>query len=524
MAKRTIRVLVAVVCIMAFPPHTPSAADIRAVPAAMAHPSPWDTDYFVNAEAGNDANAGTTPKGAWRTVARVNRTQFGPGDRVHFAGGQTFTGTINLTTAASENPDRAIVLTSYGEGRAIIDGGTGCGIIIRECKSITIEGLDIHGAGRNNGSAGDGIVLDRSKDVKIDRVSVSGFTGSGIKVRGGEKIRITNVRAHDNGFAGISTVAADGDAQERIEKLYIANCTAENNPGCPLVRDNHSGNGIVVSGVQGGLIEYCEAANNGWDMPWDGNGPVGIWAWRSNNVVIQHCVSHDNKTSERGKDGGGFDLDGGVTNSILQYNLSYQNEGAGFALCQYPGASVWKNNTIRYNISIDDGRKNGQAGILIWSANDGMSDALIHNNTIVNAFGHGVFHESGQRVSGLVFRNNLFSVSASGERFILGDHAGSTYENNLYWSPRCNELGNAQPSVEFDPRPLQADPKLHRPDLAAGLSVDTKNPATLQSCTLKEDSPCLEAGLVIDGGGSRDFWGNGLRQDRAPDIGAHQRN
>ena len=42
----------------------------------------------------------------------------------------------------------------------------------------------------------------------------------------------------------------------------------------------------------------------------------------------QYCFSHDNKTSPEGLDGGGFDFDGGITNSLMQYNLAMNNEGA----------------------------------------------------------------------------------------------------------------------------------------------------------------------------------------------------
>jgi hypothetical protein len=99
--------------------------------------------------------------------------------------------------------------------------------------------------------------------------------------------------------------------------------------------DNHSGSGILISGTDSAIVEYCLAKNNGWDQPWEGNGPIGIWAYHSNNVIIQHCIAHSNKTNPKGWDGGGFDFDGGVTNSVMQYNLSYNNMGPGYGLYQY---------------------------------------------------------------------------------------------------------------------------------------------------------------------------------------------
>src|SRR5207244_3991528 len=153
---------------------------------------------------------------------------------------------------------------------------------------------------------------------------VSDFRVAGISTGGDVNSRVTRVDAHDNGGAGIETYG-DHAGMPISRNLYIGNCRARNNPGDPKNRDSHSGSGIVVGGVDGVLIEYCEASNNGWDMPRQGNGPVGIWGWNCNRLTIQHCISHHNRSP--GLDGGGFDLDGGVTNSFLQYNLSYENAG-----------------------------------------------------------------------------------------------------------------------------------------------------------------------------------------------------
>ena len=103
-------------------------------------------------------------------------------------------------------------------------------------------------------------------------------------------------------------------------------CTV-NNPGDPTNLTNHSGNGIVVGHCTNVLIDHCMATNNGWDMPRIGNGPVGIWCYEADSVVIQHCLSYRNKTSVGGADGGGFDFDGGVTNSIIQYCLVLRKPG-----------------------------------------------------------------------------------------------------------------------------------------------------------------------------------------------------
>ena len=83
-------------------------------------------------------------------------------------------------------------------------------------------------------------------------------------------------------------------------------------------------------------------------------GPVGIWAWNSDQVTIQFCKSHDMATANNA-DGGGYDLDGATTNSVIQYNVSWDNHGYGYQLYDF----FWgphQNNTVRYNVTIGDGK------------------------------------------------------------------------------------------------------------------------------------------------------------------------
>jgi hypothetical protein len=485
------------------------------------------TTYYVDGEIGEDRNEGASEIHPWRSVDRVNRMIFRPGDRSLFSGGQTFAGTIRLDSNSSGTTKQKDVVTSYVEGRATIDGGNGGGLVADGCEHIVVKNLNFLGPGRKDGNTADGIKLLHTRDVAVMHVEVSGFRGAGIMTFGDKKSCITHVYAHDNGYAGIAVRSV---SKATTEDLYIAYCTAENNPGDPSVRDNHSGNGIVVGGVKHGTIEFCEAMNNGWDMPREGNGPVGIWAWHSDQVVIQHCISHHNQSP--GADGGGFDFDGGMTNSIIQYNLSYCNAGAGYGLYQYHGAHTWKDNTIRYNISVDDGHKNSQSGIHVWAASKNMSHAEIYNNTIINRTGHavGYIHD----IPGLNFRNNLF---ITGSTPIHGPHSRSRYVRNFYWclgergfdADGCHSIeewsaATGQEKAGEKIVGLYADPKLIMPDPEAEVLTKPMSPYTLQVCMLQAGSPCIGAGIPIPDSGGHDFWGNGVPKGKPPAIGAHERS
>jgi hypothetical protein len=478
-------------------------------------------NYYISAM-GNDSNPGTKPQ-PWQSVVKVNGTDFKPGDNVLFEGGKTFAGTINVDKNDSGTGDRKIVITSYGTGRAVIDGGNGTGLIADGCNHLIVKNLNFIGSGRKAGNTKNGVCIFDLHGAEIDNVDVSGFRSNGILGRGIRDIRITNVHAYENGHAGICV--GGSRSNRRSKNVYIGYCVAQNNPGDPSNLTNHSGNGIVAGNVDGAVIEYCQAMNNGWDMPRKGNGPVGIWAWNADKVIIQFCIAHDNKSP--GQDGGGFDLDGGVTNSVVQYNLSYNNEGPGYFLCQYPSAPVFKNNIVRYNISQNDCTKNNRrSGIDIYAANAQMSDCKIYNNTIYNSKGAGIAF-GGLDVPGVVIRNNIFICAGE---LISGEAKRGRFENNIYWA--VDDRGLTFDGYSFEQWIVRTgqekigdkvvgkhvDPLLIEPG-GATLTDPTKL-ATLKAYRLKIGSPCSGAGIPIENNGGRDFWGNKVPEEERPPIGA----
>ena len=97
------------------------AAVVGAVYPAAASP----TTYYVDARGGDDAHAGTSPGAAWRSLAKVNRYRFAPGDRIVFRNGRTWTGTLRLSSHGT--PGRPITVGSYGLGpRPVVTGGETC--------------------------------------------------------------------------------------------------------------------------------------------------------------------------------------------------------------------------------------------------------------------------------------------------------------------------------------------------------------------------------------------------------------
>jgi hypothetical protein len=326
-----------------------------------------------------------------------------------------FPGPLKLPSGVAGRPGHPIVITSYGKGKAVIDGGAGSALGLFKAAYITLSNLEFRGAGRKDGNKESGLVLNTCRHIKVSDLLLDGFQKSGIYIYRSSFIEILRSTAKDNGYAGI---AAEGPYATRdCDHLIIKDCRAENNPGDPTNLTNHSGNGIVVGYCRNILIEGCIATNNGWDMPRIGNGPVGIWAFEADSVTIRHCISFRNRTAKGAEDGGGFDLDGGVAHSEVAFCLSYENEGSGFGLFQYAGASPWHDNSVHDCVSNNDGLvSTADAGVYIWNSSRDprqLRNCKFYNNVIYNTKGAAIHYATEGEHSGFRFYQNAFIAADS---------------------------------------------------------------------------------------------------------------
>ncbi|WP_224996420.1 right-handed parallel beta-helix repeat-containing protein [Cesiribacter sp. SM1] len=510
--------------------------------------------YYVS-PSGNDQHTGTSPGQAWASVANISTNAFQAGDSILFEGGQVFAGSLFFGPATAGTPTEPLVISSYGNGWATIFSGEAAGLKAYNTAGFHISRLKFEGSGRTrNSSTGIDFYLDlpgiSMSYIHIDSVEVSGYQRTGILIgswngsSGFEGVRITNAVVHDNGEAGIATYA---EAVLAHRNFYVAHCRVYNNSGLPERTDHHSGSGIMLGGIDGATVEYCEAYNNGWLNAWKGGGPVGIWGYHCNNLVIQYNESHHNR-SGTAKDGGGFDLDGGCTNCTMQYNYAHDNEGPGYLIAQYPNAPVMKGLVVRYNISENDARVGNYGAIHLWStgANGGIQDAQIYNNTVyLTPSGRGnpraVFVQSGG-VRNVSFRNNIFQISANLELVYVDVLTDLRFEGNNYWASggsfkvrwgktlhnsldKWREL-TTQEKVGGMARGYFLDPAL----IAAGNGGTLSDPVklhTLQAYQLREASPLIGKGLDLalqfgTDAGKTDFWRNNIVARKDLSIGAHQ--
>lgn len=415
-----------------------------AVGCHSAPPGP-PRDYCFSPD--GDDNATGTLERPMKSIGRANRLRLNPGDRLLFEGGRSFAGNLLLDEDDTGADDLPVQVASYGDGWAVIEAGEGAGVSVRDAGWVRVADLVVRGSGgiatgppgRSRHSGVD-FVNERKGGrrlgaVEIENVEVSGFGGDGISIRGDapdrgpagfDGVRIERCVARDNLRGGIAvTGETGGGVYDRSPSRYahsnvaIRHCLVAGNTGDPSAsRDNRSGSGIYLQGVENAAVEHCEAVGNGALNRSRTGGPVGIWASVSTGVTIQFCRSHRNRTGGR-HDGGGFCLDGGVTHSTMQHNVSEENDGSGFGLYQYAGAPPARHNAVRHNLSRNDGRRNGYAGIHCWDGWEdgrGLTNVIIESNEVVT----GPSSVAERRPAALwiqsplsdaVIRNNRFSAT-----------------------------------------------------------------------------------------------------------------
>jgi len=106
---------------------------LPAAPAAAA--------TFYVSPSGSDSNPGTA-SAPWRTVGKVDRSRFAPGDAILFRGGSSFTDST-LTPPSSGSAAAPIRFGSYGVGRATISNSGGAVWLAPGAHDLSFANLDL---------------------------------------------------------------------------------------------------------------------------------------------------------------------------------------------------------------------------------------------------------------------------------------------------------------------------------------------------------------------------------------------
>ena len=346
--------------------------------------------YYVDSRAGDDSSPGTSPKKAWRSLEKVNATCFQPGDRVVFRAGSTWSGQLIIT--ARGEPGRPVVFEAQGRGacpRIDAGGRFEDTVLLSNAQHVVFRGFELTNTGANGGSTNSPprravhILCDNVgtlTNIVVSDLYIHDVNGTQRIKNNGGIIFTTRGEKIPSRFDGLRierNIIWRVDRSGIVAQSYHANRTRWFPSTNVVIRDNWlgdiGGDGITPWATDGCLVEHniVQGANER-----AGTYNAGIWPWSTDNTVMRLNRASGVKTL---LDGQGFDSDYNSHNTLIEFNLSHDNEG-GFLLICTPGRRNEKENcgnvgTIaRYNISRHDGARTFHV--------TAAEQTLVHDNAV----------------------------------------------------------------------------------------------------------------------------------------------
>lgn len=484
------------------------------------------TNFYVS-NSGSDSNNGLTTSTPWQHVSKVNSSTFSACSTINFNGGQNFTD-AQLTVPSSGTSSCPLTFTSYGTGRATLKpgGASTPTVTIADKSFITFNNINFDGTGTTGGSYA-GVSISSSSGTKsniiITNFTLSGYSSAGLYIfgttggAGYSNVTISNFTISSNAGEGLGTFTTDTAGVKDHSNITYQNGTISSN----------AHNGAYISGTNGGLMDHLVAFSNGASAT---AGPVGIWAFESNAITIQFSESYSN-SSANSLDGDGFDLDGGMTNSVIQYCYSHGNLGAGFQAISYAGVT-WANNTIRYNISENDGTRgsgNIYGGITIFNnGGTSLTGIEVYNNTIYSNQTSTLVNVTDSGATGHIANNILQSATApllttnatnptsllfTGNDYFTSGTFSITWNSTGYSSFSTWQTATSQEKISGSNVGLTSNPLLQSP--GSGGTVGGYAPPAPTAYDLLATSPMIGVGLNLTtqfsiNPGTQDFYGNAI--------------
>jgi hypothetical protein len=504
--------------------------------------------YYIS-PSGDDGASGTSPDAAWRSLAHLQHVGLKPGDQVLLQGGARYSGTLTVAAGEAGNAQRPVVIGSYGQGHATIES-SGDGIVVHDTGGVDIRDLTLIGKGAPY-SSGSGIDLysdlrsgSRPSDVTISDVDISAFhTGVAIGAAatiGFANVALSRAQLHGNEDDGLLSYGPAFDTAHPAyahQNIDVEAVNAYDNPGDPSVLAHSTGSGLVLGSVSHATVKESIAFDNGkHSAVFAPDGPVGIWTYDSTDVLMEHNTAYHNETGSL-LDGAGFGLDNNVSNSTLQYDLAYHNDGPGYYAFTQKPSGVYKGNTIRYNIGDDDGRKMPAHGALAVNGQD-IGGLQIYQNTLImtgtNRSGPAVVVKNGEM--DVVLRNNILATDGSplvyapalstSQILVQGNDyyappgewsvnwGGSTYTDLSSWRAATGQerLGNQSTGLTVDP--------CFSGGQLPGIQSAGDAHLVIPSCTALTGKGLNLESLLHANPGSADYFGHPL--GTPPPIGAAQ--
>lgn len=519
MMKMVLRCLIA---LLVFWQVAPACAGLMTL-LGVGHPG--GQQFFV-ASTGNNANPGTQAS-PWLDLTNVNSHTFGANDCVNLNGGNTFGGG---TTGISSTTLHCV--TSYGTGQATISTGNSASCLTNtNIPSWSYTNFICSGGG-NTSNATQGILVQNTTGAQIPGGTISGVTVSGYGQDcillsgtnnfGFNNFAITGNTVHDcTGKAGVLTAGINVNAvPSPLATVAVhTNGTISGNAVFNLNGYagalNWTGSGIWCESCTAVVIASNDVHDTGLNSN-SSSGPVCITTNFSDNITIQYNEAYNCLTGN-GVDGDAIDLDGDITNSVVQYN--YTHDSASYCLFGFNyNSGTWANNTFRFNIAANCGL--GQ--INIQGLGGTITSASVYNNT---TYGPNAVVSSGPVTA--QFSNNIFyELGTTSNIIIVPSPSSQTFTgNNYYGNGSYSWNGTAYPTFAAW-QTASGQEKIGATNVGKNVeprlvvygfhgAIGGYVPTSLNQYQLQTGSPMLGGGIDITAQysiniGPTDFYGNAI--------------
>jgi hypothetical protein len=387
------------------------------------------SNYYINSNAGNDTNPGTSKDLPWKSMVNLEKQRFMPGDSILFAKGSNYKG--GFTFNSSGTLDRPIVFSNYS---------VGADVILKTPRTALTPIFEKYGAGRSPAFTNPNWEVLNGNIFRIE----------------GSHIVIDGLYFHDN-----ANPPGSDKKNQNVQKLgaiylslqthhnVVKNCEFSNTPVAIKIKGTHN------------VISYNHMHDT-YTMMAQSWGPIAIMVVAGNNEIAHNRIENYGAFGgPYGSDGGVIELDGvdlnfKASNINIHHNISINNHG--FLEIAARGVD---SVTVAYNLSDDRNQFIGGGGYKVdvfnntvirtrepnvdryvfWTFNPELTFYKVSNNIFYIASDFGVFGPV-KKVTGHV-------------RVAIGDHPHS---NNLYYSPgNADVIGIKAGNGDQVANPLFAD-------------------------------------------------------------------
>lgn len=539
--------------------------------------------YYVDSNMGDDKSSGTSEKDAWRSLARVNTTQFSPGDKILFKRGMRWRG--KLTVPSSGLDDFPIIFGAYGTGDNPV--------IMRTVRFSTWKAFDNKGDSQektriwigsiptlrtswgmvNNGKSTPvhlaksrfGIALDSIKNGHFYSHPNSGvfyYRGDSnppgaVEIGAYDEAIVIENKSHiiidsiDTFGPGGKQKASSGTWRglnyksiaitEHSSYIVISNLSIRhaNSIGIAagpttsnIVYENlsahHNGGTGIYMNSNGGRISNCRSFENGRLESGVGDRG-GIGSFKGKNIMIEH-----NEVFNNGPDDGNSDFDMSlVQTGIMKILRNYIHDCLQGCLQIAEGGD---GSTIAYNVISGYGTAKPKkssigklSGIRIGGGSGGARNIRIYNNILHGgkqaehrpqaALFVGPFDNSGIRVI-----NNIFANNDNRHIYIAGGKKAklddAQFANNLFSSMKTGVHWKGADIKTL--KGLKKTPYLGANSLVGDplFSNVSGSFGEASSFELQADSPAINSGVYL--GIESDYNNETVPRGAFPDIGAFE--